>query len=306
MPITELRDGITIQQFPNTFGIPSGLTLDINGFGILQKKINVTKGMRHNLEHCDFYIDSLGVGYETATFYLTPLPLIYSDMSNPIGGPSGDLGIVPAYNENILYKAQFGNSKLLPASPSLINEFPNNFLAAKPTFNFYSDTLYLTVLFNGESEENVTNVMISFYAAMNSKPIDSVEHGIGLLKERMTMMTARIDSLGRSIPPSRNVGQIAPFWKYGGTRPERMIEGSSLVNFWLNMADRDDEDMSNPTLLRDQVKSARNMVANPTAMGAGDVPDWIRLYLNEGLVAGPIRSQWPPIKHADNGNVLTL
>ncbi|GAI20744.1 unnamed protein product, partial [marine sediment metagenome] len=145
-----------------------------------------------------------------------------------------------------------------------------------------------------------------FYAALDSTPIDSIEHGIGLLRERMTTMTARVDTLGRSIAPARNVGQIAPFWKYGGTRPERMIEGKSLVNFWLNMADRDDEDMSDPTLLRDQVKSARQMVDNPTAMGAGDIPDWIRLYLNEGIVAGPLRSQWPPIKHADNGNVLCL
>lgn len=299
MPITELRDGITIQQGRGGIG---GLKLDANGFGIMQKKVNVTKAMRHKLEHCDFYIDSKGLGYTNATFYLTPLPLIYTDMNNTFFTP--DEGIVPAYNENILYKCKWELDEF--RSSITESEFPNNFLAARPTFNFYSDTLYLTVLFNGEPDTEVTNVIISFYAAMDSTIIDSVEHGIGLLKERMTMMTSRIDTLGRSIPPSRNVGQIAPFWKYGGTRPERMIIGESLVNFWLNMADRDDEDMSDPTLLRDQVKSARQMVDNPTAMGAGDIPDWIRLYLNEGLVAGPIRSQWPPIKHADNGNVLTL
>lgn len=301
MPITELRDGITIQQFDG-IGSPSGLKLDGNGFGIIQKKINVVANRRHKLEHCDFYIDSLGLGYQNATFYLTPLPLIYSDMQYPFGFGQ-DSGIVPAYNENVLYKCKFNSDEFRGLNES---EFPNNFLAARPTFNFYSDTLYLTILFNGVAGEEVTNLIVSFYAAMDSTPIDSVEHGIGLLKERMTMMTSRIDSLGRSIPPSRNVGQIAPFWKYGGTRPERMITGDSLVNFWLNMADRDDEDMSDPTLLRDQVQSARVMVDNPKAMGRNDVPDWIRLYLNEGLVAGPIRPQWPPIKHADNGNVLTL
>jgi len=302
MPITELRDGITIQQFPG-IGSPSGLKLNSSGFGIIQKKINVERGMRHTLQHCDFYIDSAGLGYETATFYLTPLPIIYSDMNNILGGPNGDQGIIPAYNENVLYKCKFA---ALRGSGATQEEFPNNFLSARPTFNFYSDTLYLTCFFNGEIDDEVTNVIISFYAAMDSTPIDSIEHGMGLLRERMTMMTARIDSLGRSIPPARNVGQIAPFWKYGGSRPERMIEGDSLVNYWLNMADRDDEDMSSPTLLRDSVKDARQMQENPVAMGAGDIPDWIRLYLNEGLVAGPIRSQWPPIKHADNGNVLTL
>jgi len=302
MPITELRDGITLQQEGVEESESVSLTLDSNGFGIIQKKINVTRQMRHKLEHCDFYIDSIGDGYNMAEFYLSPLPIIYSDM-NGTGLIFGSVfqGNVPAYNENILYKAQFG-----PGLTGLINEFPNNFLASRPTFNFYSDTLYLTVLFSGKEGEPVKNLILSFYAALDSTEIDSVEHGIGLLKERMTTLTSRIDTLGRSIPPSRNVGQIAPFWKYGGVRPERMIEGKSLVNFWLNMADRDDEDMSDPTLLRDQVKSARQMVTNPTAMGRGDVPDWIRLYLNEGIVAGPLRSQWPPIKHADNGNVLCL
>ncbi|GAI46144.1 unnamed protein product, partial [marine sediment metagenome] len=80
MPITELRDGISIQQ-DSALSLSSGLILDGNGFGIIQKKINVTSGMRHKLEHCDFYIDSIGQGYDNAEFYLSPLPLIYSDMT---------------------------------------------------------------------------------------------------------------------------------------------------------------------------------------------------------------------------------
>ena len=298
MPITELRDGITIQQ---TDDPTDGLKLDGNGFGIIQKKINVTSRMRHKLEHCDFYVDSVGTGYRNAEFYLTPEPLIYSDM-NYLLGPFLTPGqnVVPAYNENVLYKAQFAGSSLS------INEFPNNFLSSRPTFNFYNDELYMTMLFTGDAAAVVTGVIVSFYAALESTEIDAIEHGIGMLRERSHMMTARIDTLGRSIKPAGNVGQIAPFWKYGGTRPERMIEGESLLNFWLNMADRDDEDMSDPTVLRTQVKDARTMVENPNAMGRGDTPDWIRLYLNEGLVAGPIRSQWPPIKHSDNGNVLRL
>jgi len=303
MPIMEVRDGITIMNEGNR--VDTNLQLDSNGFGIMQKKINVQRKLRHKLEHCDFYIDAFGSGYTKATFYLTPLPLIYSDMVDINGGGvDGDRGIVPAYNENVLYKAQW----YLADRPygSFNNEFPNNFLSARPTFNFYSDTLYLTVLFSGEPDEFVDDFMISFYAAINTTNIDAVEHGIGLLRERMTMMSTTIDTLGRSIPPARNVGQIAPFWKYGGSRPERMIQGDSLINYWLNMADRDDEDMSLPSTLRDQVKEARTMVDNPTAFGNRDVPDWIRLYLNEGLVAGPIRPQWPPIKFNDNGNVLCL
>lgn len=299
MPITELRDGITIQQSED--GKPNAsLILDGNGFGILQKKINVTRQLRHKLEHCDFYIDSYGDGYQTCEFYLSPYPLIYSDADGVTVINGKTQNTIAAYNDNVLYKAQFQKGVLL------VNEFPNNFLSARPTFNFYTDTLYLTVFVSGDANALVTGLMLSFYAALDSTPIDAVEHGIGLLRERMATMTSRIDSLGRSIPPSRNVGQIAPFWKYGGFRPERMIKGDSLVNFWLNMADRDDEEMSDPTVLRSQVAASRSMVKNPDAFGAGDLPDWIRLYLNEGIVAGPVRSQWPPLKHDDNGNVLCL
>ncbi|GAG75203.1 unnamed protein product, partial [marine sediment metagenome] len=62
MPITELRDGITLQQDGSELSKGSSLVLDGNGFGIIQKKINVTRQMRHKLEHCDFYIDSIGEG----------------------------------------------------------------------------------------------------------------------------------------------------------------------------------------------------------------------------------------------------
>ena len=299
----EIRDGITVMDKHEGVGIISNLELDANGFGIVQKKINVQRKLRHKLEHCDFYIDALGNGYEAATFYLTPMPLIYTDMVDITGGGvDGDRGIVPAYNENVLFKAKWTTGR----GAGIPREFPNNFLSSRPTFNFYSDTLYLTILFNGEVGEYVNDFMCSFYAAINTTAIDAVEHGIGLLKERMTMMSTTIDSLGRSIPPARNVGQIAPFWNYGGARPELCLAGSSLINYFLNMADRDDEFMSNPTQLRTQIESARTMVANPNAFGNNQIPDWIRLHLNEGLVAGPIRPQWPPIKHADNGNVLCL
>ncbi len=53
------------------------------------------------------------------------------------------------------------------------------------------------------------------------------------------------------------------------------------------------------------------MVPNIEAFGTDDptkggVPDWIRMFMPEGIASGPIRDQWPPTKHADNGNVLTL
>ena len=299
----EMRDGITIfDRGVELEATPSG-----EGFAIVQKKVQVQRGMRHKIEHADFFIDSPGQGYDSATFYLTPQPIILTDMNAPGLFAPPEFAILPAYNENVLYKSKFSARELGGFGS---NEFPNTFLAARPTFNFYADTLYLTILFNGRAGELIENFMCTMYAALDSKPIDAVEHGIGLIKEQHGMLCSRLDVLGRSIPAVRNTGQIAPFYLFGSTRPERMIAGDTLLNYFLNMADRDDEFMSDTGVLRGRVRAARRMVENPEAFGGGTgvtaTPDWIRLHLNEGLMSGPLRAQWPPIKHDDNGNVLCL
>ena len=300
----EMRDGITI--FDN--GVELEATSTGEGFAIVQKKVQVQRGMRHKIEHADFFVDSPGAGYNNATFYLTPQPIILTEMDTLGLFAPPEKAILPAYNDNVLYKAILQGREL--SLFSVQNEFPNSFLAARPTFNFYADTLYLTILFNGKAGDTVTDFMCTMYAALDSTPIDAVEHGIGLIREQHGMLCSRLDVLGRTIKASRNTGQIAPFYIYGGARPERMIQGDTLLNYFLNMADRDEEFMSDSDTLRGRVRAARRMVANPEAFGGGTgaiaTPDWIRIHLNEGLMSGPIRPQWPPIKHDDNGNVLCL
>lgn len=299
----EMRDGITIFE---KGGIELEATATGEGFAIVQKKVQVQRGMRHKIEHADFYIDSPGSGYDSATFYLTPQPIILTDMNAPGLFAPAEQAILPAYNDNVLYKAKFSPREIT----GFTNEFPNSFLAARPTFNFYADTLYLTILFNGKAGDAIQEFMCTMYAALDSKPIDAVEHGIGLIREQHGMLVSRLDVLGRAISAVRNTGQIAPFYVYGGVRPERMIQGDTLLNYFLNVADRDDEFMSDTGILRGRVRAARAMQPNPDAFGAGigavATPDWIRLHLNEGLMSGPLRAQWPPIKHDDNGNVLCL
>ena len=52
------------------------------------------------------------------------------------------------------------------------------------------------------------------------------------------------------------------------------------------------------------------MVAFGDAFGTAtvNVPDWFKQITKDfpGLEAGPLRPQWPPIKHEDNGNVIML
>ena len=103
-----------------------------------------------------------------------------------------------------------------------------------------------------------------------------------------------------------------PMWRYGGVRPELMMSGQSLVNFFNRTSSQEEQNTLSTTDLRGLAKVARQMQPNIQAFGTanipvvGSVPDWIRFELFKGVESGAVRKQWPPIKHADNGNVLTL
>ena len=119
-------------------------------------------------------------------------------------------------------------------------------------------------------------------------------------------------SQGREIPHTANVGQVFPLWKHGGTTPERMLRADSISDFFLQYhnAAASEKTMST-TNIRAFIRSANQMQPTGTAFGSlnatkGQIPDWIKLDMVEGLIAGPLRSQWPPLKHFDNGNVMTL
>lgn len=299
MPVQEIRESIVAMPEDERF------TLDSNGFGIFQKVINLKPGIIHKFEHCDFFVDSYPSGDDlyTVEFYITPQPIIYTDLPASLG--MGKIGML-ASNDNVFYKAIVTPSSVTSLGYTIEQEFPNNFLAASPTFLFFNSKLYMTVIINGSGGGVFGNFACSFYTALAHYSTDSIEQGIGAIRERSNAMIAALERQGRTIPPARNAGQIYPFWRYGGARPERMIDGVDLTNFWLNMSSDSDEPMGDPDFLRTIVAESRKMQSNPTAFGTRNTPDWIRFELNEGIVAGPIRSQWPPIKHADNGNVLCL
>ena len=135
---------------------------------------------------------------------------------------------------------------------------------------------------------------------------------MGVIREDHIAQVAAVMSNGRSINPARNVGQSFPLWRYGGVRPELMISGASLVNFFNRTSSQEESQTATTTELRGFAMAARKMVPNLEAFGTvalagtGGIPSWIRLELFKGVESGAIRKQWPPIKHADNGNVLTL
>jgi len=298
MPIHEIRESIEQEQ----------IVLDGNGFAVVQKVINLRDNRSHKMLQCDaFYDNPLPVTNDSYTMELliTPTPVIYTDMvinGYPSRAPA-------AANENILFKQV--RTLVRGATEPPTQEFPNRFISARPTFTWYMPKLYVTLFIHGAAGDEINNVAISIYCVVEDKKASLVTYGMGVIREDHIAQVGAVMSNGRSIPPSRNVGQSFPMWKYGGVRPELMISGSNLAS-WFNRTDSQEAGETNTTArLRRMAKDARKMQPNLDAFGTnvtadGSIPSWIRFELFKGVESGPIRDQWPPIKHADNGNVLTL
>lgn len=303
MPIHEIRESI---EFTN-------LTLDSDGFGIVQKEINLKENVSHKMIQCDAFLDNpffITTGDNVIMELLvTPHPVIYTDMfiaTYQNRAPSASL-------DTVLFKQTIQQQNSTPpnTTAATITEFPNQFINARPTFTWYTPKLYLTLLVHGERDVQVANFALTVYCAVEHKNASIVTYGMGLMKEYSVAQIAAVVSNGRFIPPARNAGQIFPMWKHGGIRPELMMKSDAFAEFFYNTSSTDSEKTVDPTNLRIFAKLGRQMVPNPDAFGTpgtvkGDIPDWITFALPEGIEAGAIRDQWPPIKHADNGNTLCL
>ena len=299
MPIHEIRESIE-------FGT---LDLGTQGFGIVQKEINLKENVSHKMIQCDAFLDN---PYYTTTgdgvmieLIVSPHPIIYTDMiiaGYPNRSPAAAM-------DTILFKQTMFTSTA--GTAPVITEFPNKFISARPTFTWYMPRLYITLLCHGPRDTQITDFALSVYTAVEHKRASMVTYGMGLMQEYSVAQVAAVVSNGRFIPPARNVGQIYPMWKYGGIRPELMMKSDAFAEFFYNTSNTDSAKMVDPTNLRIFAKLGREMVPNLDAFGTpatvkGDIPDWVSFMLPEGIEAGAIREQWPPIKHADNGNTLCL
>lgn len=296
-----------LHEIRETIEVPS-LELDSNGFGIVQKKINLTQRKRHIINHLDIFQDAIPSVDDAPTLFIewfvSPFPIIYGNQNlTPTLANRGAM----AGSDTVLMKAVCSN--YTPDTFFQIDVFPNQFLGAAPTFQFFSPHLYITGFVHGVPDSFVSNLAFSFYVATDDKKASLTSYGLGLIRERSVAQGLNLVQQGRTIPPARNVGQIFPMWKFGGVRPERMLRGDALADFFLPYDSNDSEKMVNTANIRTYVKAARTMAGFDEAFGAfdaakGQIPDWLRFHLNRGLVAGPIRAQFPPRKLADNGNTL--
>ena len=301
MPIHEIRESIEQDK----------ITLDGNGFAIVQKVINLRENMSHKMLQCDAFLDNpLPTADNSAIFttelLVTPTPVIYTDMTITSFSSRAPSAAV----ENILFKQVRVSTRGATAPPT--EDFPNRFISSRPTFTWYMPKLYITLFVHGDANDVINDYAISVYCAVESKKVSLVTYGMGVIREDHIAQVAAVMSNGRSINPARNVGQSFPLWRYGGVRPELMISGASLVNSFNRTSSQEESQTATTTELRGFAMAARKMVPNLEAFGTvalagtGGIPSWIRLELFKGVESGAIRKQWPPIKHADNGNVLTL
>jgi len=303
MPIVEIRE--SIEQ--------TTIELDDSGYAIVQKEINLKPGARHTMVQADLFQDAiiesnLPCSFE---FFVSPYPIVYSEMkfsaNNDNRGPAAAV-------DTILFKAVMTPPKSpVPLYSELHNmeTFPNQTLGTIPTFSWYTPKLYLTLICHGEENVVINGLALSFYIAIDEKKVPSLQAGLGILREYSVSQGMNLVNQGRMIPKAANVGQIFPMWKHGGIVPERMIRGNALADFFTQYHSTQSEKTMNTGQIRLFVAAASQMQPSGTAFGSldpakGQVPDWIKVGLSPGLLAGPLRAQWPPLKYFDNGNGMTL
>lgn len=301
MPIFTIKETMELASF----------TTDANGSCYMQKRINLQSGFTHNLLQTDIhagsYVNTLNAPAPLEVVF-SPYPSIPTSMyvTDQYVGANR---LVAAGSDTVLFKItglmNSGNPITANTLPFDIEQFPSPQIASQQKSVFYSDHIYISVHFIGEADTTYFNLNLSFMLVVENKSVSNLTSTIGKLAENHEAMCAELMSNGHMISKAALKGNVFPMWRYGGIRPEFMLSPESAGSFFLQLPTVDDERMQTTAGIRTSVAAARDMSAYDAAFG-DKFPDWVRFNLNPGFIAGEIRDQWPPIKHADSGNVLCL
>jgi len=317
MPIIEVRESLTNDIiFEN----------DQERTQVVTQKVNLKSGMQRNMLQMDYFWDSLpsqiGVPVQlnfdgTIELIVTPTPLILTGM-NVDGQPNAAPN---ASSDNVLYKAIISGPiipELVASAPFNQRQFPSQFLATQSNFPFFHPHVYINLVFHLKEQKNypyVSRSRCSFYMSFAEKKISSLKYGLGLIREFSNSQTERITANGRLLQrPLELAGQYSPLYTWGGARPEIMISGQALTQYFLSQSGQEAETMNTSAQLRTFAAQSRTMVPNPDAFGdaAAGMPYWIRDLLPLGVISGAIRAQRPPRVTQDDptlpglGNVVCV
>ena len=299
MPISIIKETIELTD----------VTTDANGNAYVVKRINLMSGFRHALRQVDLFEDAIpqirgGPPDEQPNFeiVISPYPQIPTNMLYNENLPQQENRFVAAGDDSVLFKA---TGRPILNRHSEFTQFPSKQIAAQNKSFFYTDHLYINLHYMGIADTAYGNIALSFMMVVENTKIPQLEATIGILAESHNAMCALVMSNGHMVSQQVLRGNVFPMWRYGGIRPEHMITPIAANAYFLPINTRDAETMTTTPGIRQAVADSRQMSAFDAAYGDRR-PDWLRMHLNAGVVAGAVRDQWPPIKHADNGNVRML
>lgn len=296
MAISVIKDTIQIEN----------LVLDSQGNGFIQKRINLKEGFAHELLQTDIFFDSwpaFAGQKQPFEVVISPYPQIPTRM-NVSNQYISALSYTSAGDDTILFKA-VGQVLDSGNEPPTYDQFPSKQIAANQFQQFYTDHVYISINLIGDPDHDMGNIAMSFMFVLNNRKIDRLTAAMGQIAENHDAMCAELMSNGRVVKRGVLRGNIFPWWRYGGIRPEKTLSPESAGSFFLQLSSLDDELMQSTSSIRSSVANARQMTPFYET-GGTRFPDWIRMNLNEGFQSGAVREQWPPRKFADNGNVLCL
>ena len=290
MPIHEFRESISIDDIVDVEGL---------SYKLFEKRINLRSGMRHTVNFIDFYDDSQfaaltgdneGYLFYVSKYPITPTELIMAEIFQNAGPAASD--------PNVIFKASL--IKTGAAVPVVTDEFPNQFLGSSPTFNFYSDHVYLTLILYAATTASFTDPQMSVYMAVESIDCNTVEYMMGYYSEYQNAQLIQKLNQGTLQPltPEGQMGYNFPMWLAGGVRPERMLKADALADWWHNLDGNFAEKTQTVTNLREFYDASKQMVNFDAAFGSqdpvkGGIPDWIRLTALPSVVSGPVRADFP-------------
>lgn len=299
MPIRVVKETIELDQ----------VQTDSDGNAYIQKRVNLAEGFVHNLLQTDIFEDTLltlPVGSEATPpiveVIISPYPQIPTEMNLSETPPTYTHRYASAGDDSVLFKA---NSEVRTFTFTDFKQFPSKQIAARQLQQFYSTHCYISVHLAGVADSTYGNLGLSFMMVFEDKKVSNLTALMGCMHENHVAMCSELMSNGRLVSRASLQGNVFPMWRFGGIRPELTFTPTGAGSFFLKLSTDDDEAMQTTSQVRAAIADSRQMAAYDSAFGL-TYPDWIRFDAVAGLLSGPLRDQWPPIKHADNGNVLML
>jgi len=309
MPVVEIRDSIE-----------GTVTLDDVGFGYMTRRINLQEGHKFSIQSIDIFndnaimplsLDPLQDRNAAYQLFVSPYPMQqisgewgYSAPRNSFPGGGQSAG-----EPNVLYKEVGvirGGDDTQQINNALVQyRFPNDCVAATPTFTWFSPHVYVTVMIWNAPEVDI-NIKMSCYIKVKQTKANNTSSSMGMYSEFLDSQIKKLTDTAVVYAPGNVAGNTFPAWKFGGIRPEIMLSGATALRYFNRVAGNESQAMVESGDLLTAFRSATSMVEYDAAFGdaAANLPEWITLLNVQGVTSGVIRPYPPPIKFADNGNTL--